>query len=70
MFHSEPFEDKLEICWLTKANRSIGMPLDIYSKELLYGSDARVVLLHELCSDSDTFGGSGAAAEDLHVVDI
>ena len=62
-------EDKLEICWLTKANRSVGMPLDICSKELLYGSDARgFVLLHELCSDPDTFGDSSAAAESLHVV--
>ena len=71
IFHSEPFEDKLEICWLTKANRSVGMPLDICSKQLLYGSDAcGFVSLHELCSDSDMFGDSGMAAENLHVVDI
>ena len=59
-------EDKLEIYWLTKANRSVGMPLDICSKELLYGSDARsFVSLHELCSDSDTFGDSGASAKNI-----
>ena len=28
------------------------------------------VLFHGLYSDSDTFGNSGAAVENLHVVDI
>ena len=70
IFHSEPFEDKLEICWLTKANRSVGLPLDICSKELLYWSDARGFACFINFALTDTFGDSGAAAENLHIVDI
>ena len=45
--------------------------LNIYPKKLTRGAEARdFVLLHEIYSDSGAFGDSGAAVENLRVVDI
>ena len=71
IFHLEPFEDKLEICWLTKANRSVGMPLDVYSKKLSCRTEVcDSVLFHEsgLNVINCSFGISWV--EDLHIVNI
>ena len=60
-------------CRVWRADRvCICTSLNIYHlKELMYGAEARdFVLLHGLYSDSGTFGNSGAAVENLHVIDI
>ena len=66
--HLEPLENKFEICWLTEAIRTVGMPSDVYTEELSCGTEVwDLVLLHE--SGFDVVDGI-SWIEDLHVTAI